>query len=92
LLEVYPGLAPRSYPLDIRELAQERIMFDHWTIETVLTGHTNTSIGYRVEAENKVVVYSGDAVAKPELNTWHATQTCSCVSVHFRAVIQLTII
>ena len=67
LLEVYPGIAPRSYPLDIRELAQERIMFDHWTIETVLTGHTNTSIGYRVEAENKVVVYSGDAVAKPEL-------------------------
>lgn len=67
LMQLYPGIAPQAYALDIRELEQERSAFDGWTIETALTGHTATSIAYRVEAENKVAVYTGDAQENPAL-------------------------
>jgi ribonuclease BN (tRNA processing enzyme) len=67
LMQVYPGIAPQSYALDIRELAAERVDFGAWMIETALTGHTATSIGYRVEAEGKAIVYTGDAQENPEL-------------------------
>lgn len=67
LLDTYPDLAPQSYALDIREVAATRLAFDAWTVETALTGHTPTSIGYRVEAEDQVVVYSGDATERAEL-------------------------
>lgn len=67
MLDTYPDLAPQSYTLGIREVAATRLAFDAWTLETALTGHTPTSIGYRVEAEGQVVVYSGDATERVEL-------------------------
>ena len=67
LMQVYPGIAPQSYTIDIREVGTERIAFDGWTIETAKTGHTGSSIAYRIEAEDHVVVYTGDARENPEL-------------------------
>lgn len=61
LVRVYPSVAPRDFELTIREIGAERIAFGAWTIESALSGHTATSIAYRIEAEGKVIVYTGDA-------------------------------
>ncbi len=62
LLALYPGIAPRAYALDLRELGAERVDFGAWSIETALTAHTDTSLAYRVEAGGKAIVYTGDAM------------------------------
>ena len=67
LLRVYPSVTPRSFELDIREISAGRIAFDAWTIETAPSGHTATSIAYRVEADGKTIVYTGDAKENPAL-------------------------
>ena len=40
LMQTFPGIAPQSYALDIRELGAARAAFDAWTVETAHTGHT----------------------------------------------------
>jgi ribonuclease BN (tRNA processing enzyme) len=67
LLAAYPDVSPKSYPLEIRECGPERIRADGWTIETALTGHTGSSLAYRVEAGSAVFVYSGDCVESDDL-------------------------
>ncbi len=67
LLDVYPGIAPQSYALDIREVGAERVEFGAWTIEAAPTGHTGSSIAYRVEAGGKAIIYTGDATESGEL-------------------------
>ncbi|MBM3128568.1 MAG: ribonuclease Z [Chloroflexi bacterium] len=67
LLRAYPSVAPRGFELTIRELSAERIAFDAWTIETAPSAHTATSIAYRIEAEDKALVYTGDAKENPAL-------------------------
>jgi ribonuclease BN (tRNA processing enzyme) len=67
LMQVYPGIAPQAYAMDIRELATERIAFDGWIIETARTGHTGSSIAYRIQADGRVIVYTGDAKENAEL-------------------------
>jgi ribonuclease BN (tRNA processing enzyme) len=61
LMRVYPSVKPRLFELDIREVDAARIEFNAWTIETAPSGHTATSIAYRIEAEGKAMVYTGDA-------------------------------
>jgi ribonuclease BN (tRNA processing enzyme) len=67
LLHVYPSVKPRSFELTIREVSAARLAFDAWTIETAPSGHTETSIAYRVQAEGKAIVYTGDAKENPAL-------------------------
>ena len=67
LMSAYGGCAPKSYALDIRELGAERIEFAAWSIETALTGHTGNSLAYRIEADGKAVVYTGDTVESDDL-------------------------
>lgn len=67
LMRVYDGTAPRGYDLVIHEMQEGRREFPGWTIETALTGHTDNSIGYRIEAQGKVLVYSGDAMETDSL-------------------------
>jgi ribonuclease BN (tRNA processing enzyme) len=67
LLRVYPSVAPRSFELTIGEVSAARITFDAWTIETAPSGHTATSVAYRIEAEGKAIVYTGDAKENPAL-------------------------
>ncbi len=67
LLAAYPDVTPKSFALEIRECAAERIQADGWTIETAMTGHTSSSLSYRVEAGGAVVVYSGDCVESDDL-------------------------
>jgi ribonuclease BN (tRNA processing enzyme) len=67
LLRVYPSVKPHSFEFTIREVSAARLAFDTWTIETAPSGHTATSIAYRVEADSKAIVYTGDAKENPAL-------------------------
>ena len=67
LMSAYPGCAPRSYALEIRELGAERLEFGAWSIETALTGHTGGSIAYRIQADGQAVVYTGDTVESDDV-------------------------
>lgn len=67
LMQVYDGIAPGGYGLVVGEMEQERRSFSFGTVETALTGHTDNSIAYRIEAQGKVLVYSGDAIETDNL-------------------------
>ncbi|MEX1206664.1 MAG: ribonuclease Z [Dongiaceae bacterium] len=67
ITELFDGTTPESYPVQVTELGTERRDFDGWALETALTGHTPNSIAFRVEADNKTIVYSGDAIECPAL-------------------------
>lgn len=67
LIQVYDGIAPRGYELVVSEMGQKRREFPFGMIETALTGHTENSIAYRIEAQGKVLVYSGDAIETDDL-------------------------
>jgi ribonuclease BN (tRNA processing enzyme) len=63
LMAAYPGITPSTYSLEIRELGAERLEGPGWVVESALTGHTPASLGYRLEAEGKSIVFSGDAAS-----------------------------
>jgi ribonuclease BN (tRNA processing enzyme) len=61
LLQLYPSLEPASrYNLIIREMGEGYADYGDWQVLTKLLPHTANSIGYRLTAEGKVIVYSGD--------------------------------
>ncbi|MBI3323926.1 MAG: MBL fold metallo-hydrolase [Candidatus Omnitrophica bacterium] len=54
-------LAPRSYRLSLREIrGRGRLRFDGWSMHTRPMRHSAPSIGFRLEAAGRSVVYSGD--------------------------------
>jgi ribonuclease BN (tRNA processing enzyme) len=67
LMAAYPGIAPSSYNLELREITEESLDFPSWKLSTALTGHTSYSLGYRLETGGKSIVFSGDAVLTPGL-------------------------
>ncbi len=81
LMSAYSGFAPKAYALEIRELGAERVGFGEWSIETTLTGHTGNSIAYRIEADGKAIVYTGDTVESDNLKRLAAgadVLVCEC--------------
>ncbi|OGO34913.1 MAG: hypothetical protein A2Z16_06730 [Chloroflexi bacterium RBG_16_54_18] len=69
LMLTYPGIGPTSYRVEIHEMMQETLEFSGWEVRSALTGHTPDSLGYRLEVEGKVVVFSGDATLTKDLVT-----------------------
>ncbi len=67
ITELFDGTVPEGFPVTVRELGAERLAFDGWTLETTLTGHTPNSLAFRVEADGRSFVYSGDAVESQAL-------------------------
>jgi len=55
---LFPWITPKTYPLEIRELGKERI--DQVKAVPVLHGGMQ-ALSYRLEADGKAIVYSGDA-------------------------------
>ena len=81
LLTIYPDFSPSTYHLEIIELGEEFLAFDGWRVNTTLTGHTANSLAYRLEAQGKSVVFSGDATLTPGLvNLAHLADifVCEC--------------
>lgn len=61
LLAIFRDAVPQSYALEIIELEVGRHEIAGLTVETCLTGHTANSLAFRLETQNGVFVYSGDA-------------------------------
>ncbi len=61
LFDLFDGTAPEGFPIEIHELGAERLEFQTWSLETELTGHTPTSLAYRISDGHKSLVYTGDA-------------------------------
>ena len=61
LVSLYPVLGDVDYPLSIHELAKSHVTFDDLTVKSRPLDHKlSISVGYRVEYEQKVLIYSGD--------------------------------
>lgn len=67
LMETFPGIAPVSYPFRIVERAAETWQEGNITIKTASTGHTPFSLAYRIESDEGVFVYTGDAILSESL-------------------------
>jgi ribonuclease BN (tRNA processing enzyme) len=61
LFDLFDGTAPEGFALEIHELGAETLAFQTWHLQTELTGHTPTSVAYRVSDGRKSLVYTGDA-------------------------------
>jgi ribonuclease BN (tRNA processing enzyme) len=67
VVTLFDGAAPENYAIDVLELEPGRHDLQGAILETTLTRHTQNSLAFRLEAEGKVLVYSGDAVETDEL-------------------------
>ncbi len=56
-----------TYPLSVHEAGESRIDFQDLTIETLSMAHADRSIGFRVEANGRSLVYSGDTDYCPNI-------------------------
>lgn len=53
-------LQPRTYHLTLRELGETTLRLPGYTVETKRMNHSTAALGYRLQADGKRVVYSGD--------------------------------
>ena len=75
-------LAPRAYPLTLKELGERSLKFDGYTVSTRWMRHSTKALGYRLEAGGKRIAYSGDtdacdAIAELGRNTHLLILECS---------------
>jgi ribonuclease Z len=68
LFEIYEGIEPEGYALDLREVAAETASLPPgWDLTTGLSGHTPWSLCFRFEYKGRTLVYSGDASVNGDL-------------------------
>jgi len=67
LLALQPWAKPQGYRLVRHPAESAPCGGPGWPVTAARTGHMPTSVAYRVAAEGKSVVYSGDATVTPEL-------------------------
>jgi ribonuclease Z len=68
LFEIYDGIRPEEYALDIREMGADAAAFPPgWKLTTGLSGHTPESLCFRFDFEGRVLAYSGDASSHGDL-------------------------
>ncbi|MFH1075151.1 MAG: ribonuclease Z [Candidatus Firestonebacteria bacterium] len=61
LLNVYGSvLNPEAYQIYLQEIEEQSLTIGSLNIRALHTQHTPESMGYRIESQNAVVVYSGD--------------------------------
>lgn len=60
-IEIYGSvIAPQDYQVNVKELREETISFGGYKITVKKMLHAATCLGYRIENNNKIFVYSGD--------------------------------
>lgn len=67
IMNLFDGTVPENYELNVIELTVGRHEFPGFVIETALTGHTGNSLAFRLEANDRAFVYSGDAIESSAL-------------------------
>lgn len=62
MMEVFPWIVPKHYPLNIHELEEDEIVGQGWKVRSKPTLHGDlAALSYRLESQGKVIVYSGDS-------------------------------
>lgn len=61
LYQAFEGISPEAYELRVDELLESQHDVDGWHLESARTGHTESSLAYRLEAEDSSIAFSGDA-------------------------------
>lgn len=62
MTDLFPWIAPKSYELCLQEVGDDAISGKGWTVQSRLTLHADLqAVSYRLEAEGKVVAYTGDS-------------------------------
>ena len=64
-LEIFQDIGPETFSLNTIELEGGTTEFPGWSLKSALTGHTPSSLAFRIDADQKSIVYTGD-VADPE--------------------------
>jgi len=67
LLQLQPWATPKTYRWVHHPAESEPYCGAGWKVRAARTGHTRDSVGYRVDAEGRAVVISGDATYYPDL-------------------------
>lgn len=67
LMAVFPDIDLPSFGMNITEVNEEKIAVDGVRISTVLSGHTETSVSFRLDFKNSSIVYTGDCVRNTRL-------------------------
>jgi ribonuclease BN (tRNA processing enzyme) len=68
LFEIYDGITPEGYSLDIKEVDAEAGSYaPGWGLTTGLSGHTPGSLCFRFEYGGRTLAYSGDASVSGDL-------------------------
>lgn len=65
--ETLPLTKPRKYELGVVEMEDSRVDFDGYSVLSKPMKHKGNCLGFRVESDGKVVVYTGDADFSDEL-------------------------
>jgi ribonuclease BN (tRNA processing enzyme) len=61
LITLYPVLGNTPYPIRVHELEQDTISVNDVTIETKPLNHQQSAcLGYRINYQGKIIIYSGD--------------------------------
>ena len=66
-IELNPSARHSGYELRQIDITQSPFSGPAWSVAAAPTGHTPESLAFRVAAEGKTVVYTGDAIATPAL-------------------------
>jgi ribonuclease BN (tRNA processing enzyme) len=66
-MELFPGFAKLPFPVWIEEMQYSSKKIFGFTVKSKPVKHTEDSIGFRVEAEGKVIAYSGDTEVCDEI-------------------------
>lgn len=67
MLDLNPWAQPALYELREVDITQGAFQGPGWTVDAAPSGHTPESLAYRLRAEGKTLVYTGDAVAGDRL-------------------------
>ncbi len=60
VLELFPGFAKLPFPVWVEEMQYSSKKIFGFTVKSKPVKHAEDSIGFRIEAEGKVIAYSGD--------------------------------
>ena len=67
VMELFPGFAKLPFPVWAEEMQYTSKKIFGFTVKSKPVKHTEDSIGFRVEAEGKVIAYSGDTEVCDEI-------------------------
>ncbi len=66
LSELYPGIRPKSYAIDLTEVADSTVTLGALVVRSFVVEHAGyAAVAYRFEGDDSVVVFSGDTTECP---------------------------